>query len=916
MYYYQGNPTHLCSKAMVRYSLVTIFVVMSIASTSFAQQGEVLSEMISNQLTQIQSKKINEKVYLHLDRRSFQSGEELWLKGYVFSNFDHKLSFLSKVLTVGLLDESEKSVVETSFAIKGGRAEGGINLPEELATGNYVLYAYTGWMKKDEESSVFYTQVQIENRNANALKAEITLNEKVYQAGSKISAQFKITDNDGEPVKKETFTVAVADLSTTYFKEDLKTDKDGAFEISSTLPGEVNSVLKLNVSSEALGIIEQMVIPMSAYEKVDVSIMPEGGNLIAGVSNTVAFKAVNFFGDPVDIVGKVIDRQGNEIQAVQSFYGGMGKFDFTPLSGSSYRLVTDAPVSTDTELPSAVDALSLHLASAGRDTLEFTVLGSNPNNLPLYLSGVLNNVLYTSILLSPEAPSTKVSISDFPQGIAQFTLFADSKPIAERLVFVNRHKSLQISTSMTESEYDPKSEMTFELQVTDTDGKPIKGNFSLAVADDYFARIGGQYHPSMIAHMLLTSELKGKIPTPNYYFSNVSSYTTTALDLLMLTSGWRRYSWEYLFSNEINDTPANTQLDQTIATVVDKKGDPVPNAEVQIVNTTNFSADIATSDAQGQFVLSAQLVPQLENIYFKPPSETMKVVISQTSGYMTANLRQINPWESYYEGNLSGGESDEYFGNDYEILDAVVINSSKLADPPAAMIDSYELTNQMSVKSHYYVESRPVDQLNLDIPITSSTANGGFVDIVKQVTNIYKYNAQTGQLLLRPPSQLQFPDRFGAVAVLNGSLIGKDFRALNYLTGPQIEKIEVIKTSAMAIYYGSVAANGAVLVTTKKGELAEAVPAPQPSERVTLKINKEFYTPRYDANGLLEDKQITDYRKTLHWMPSFNTDEFGKATINYYNDQAPKTATIIIQGTDGLGNMGYYLDQYSISGGK
>ncbi|MEQ9297513.1 MAG: hypothetical protein RIF33_03070 [Cyclobacteriaceae bacterium] len=909
----------MCSKLMVRYSLFFIFASILFISPSFAQEGEELSEMISSQLTQIQSKKINEKVYLHLDRRSFQSGEELWLKGYVYSNFDHKLSFLSKVLTVGLLNESEESVLETSFAIKGGRADGGINLPEELATGNYVLYAYSGWMKKDDESSVFYTQIQIENKNANALKAEITLDNDAYDAGASVSATLKVTDNDGEPVKKEAFTVTLSDLSNTYATQELKTDKDGKIELTSTLPSEVTSVIKMKLSSQALGTIEQMVIPMAAYEKVEISIMPEGGNLITEEQNTVAFKVVNFFGDPVDAIGKLIDDQGNEIQSVQSFYGGMGKFNFTPEPGSSYKLVTEAPLSTSTDLPQSVEALSLHLSSAGRDTLEFTVLGANPNNLSLYLSGVLNNVLYSSILLSPEIPSIKVPISDFPQGIAQFTLFADSKPISERLVFVNRHKSLQISTSITENEQDPKSEMTFEIQVTNSDGRPIKGNFSLAVADDYFARIGGQYQPSMISQMSLTSELKGKIPTPNYYFSNTSSYTTTALDLLMLTSGWRRYSWEYLFSNEINDTKEDIELEQTIATVVDKKGDPVPNVEVQIVNTTNFSAEAATTDAQGQFILSAQLVPQLENIYFKPPVESMEVVVSQISGYLTANLKQIEPWESYYESRAVDNISQDYFGDDYEILDAVVINSSKITEEQSHISDRYELSNQMSVKSHYYVESRTVDLLSFDIPILASPGNpngGGFVDIVKQVTNIYRYNGNTGQLLLRPPGQLQDPSRFGAVAVLNGSLIGKDFRALNYLTSSQIEKVEVIKTSAMAIYYGSVASNGAVLVTTKKGQIDGVQPAVQQQERVTVKVNKEFYTPKYDSNGLLEDKQITDYRKTLHWMPTFNTDEFGKATINYFNDQAPKTATIIIQGTDGRGNMGYYMDQYSISGGK
>ncbi|MEM8894096.1 MAG: hypothetical protein AAGC88_05930 [Bacteroidota bacterium] len=250
---------------MIRYCTILILLILAFGYQSYAQQAETLSNFISNQLTTIQSKKINEKVYVHLDRRSYQSGEELWLKAYVLSNYDHKLSFLSKVLTVGLLNEKEESVLETSFDIKGGRASGGINLPEELKTGNYVLYAYSGWMKKDETSAVFYTQIQVENSNASALQASISLNKDQFDDGDNIGLAVIIKDNDEEPVKKEEFTVAIYDLDQTYFSESFKTDKEGKISINAKLPDEVRSVVKVDISNEALGTIAQQVIPMSTF---------------------------------------------------------------------------------------------------------------------------------------------------------------------------------------------------------------------------------------------------------------------------------------------------------------------------------------------------------------------------------------------------------------------------------------------------------------------------------------------------------------------------------------------------------------------------------------------------------------------------------------------------------------------------
>jgi hypothetical protein len=46
-----------------------------------------------------------------------------------------------------------------------------------------------------------------------------------------------------------------------------------------------------------------------------------------------------------------------------------------------------------------------------------------------------------------------------------------------------------------------------------------------------------------MTEMLLASEIKGFIPEPGWYFEKDDEQHRQALDLLMMTQGWRRFDW-------------------------------------------------------------------------------------------------------------------------------------------------------------------------------------------------------------------------------------------------------------------------------------------------------------------------------------------------------------------------------------
>ena len=69
----------------------------------------------------------------------------------------------------------------------------------------------------------------------------------------------------------------------------------------------------------------------------DVQFFAEGGNLVAGLDNVVAFKAVDYAGVGFDLAGQVFDSQNHVVATFKSRHGGMGSFRLTPVAGERYH---------------------------------------------------------------------------------------------------------------------------------------------------------------------------------------------------------------------------------------------------------------------------------------------------------------------------------------------------------------------------------------------------------------------------------------------------------------------------------------------------------------------------------------------------------------------------------------------------
>jgi hypothetical protein len=655
----------------------------------------------------------------------------------------------------------------------------------------------------------------------------------------------------------------------------------------------------------------------------DVQFFPEGGELVNGIRSKVAVKVIDHNGLAREARGIITDNDGNEITTFSTQYAGMGQFAFTPQPGKQYqaKITYGDGGSNLFNLPKAMDTGFTLLVNAIGDSLYVKVAANSllykkQQNTTFYLiaqSG--GNEYYTaSNKLAGQVFTTRVAKSRFPSGIVQFTLFSQSgEPVCERLAFIQNNDALNLELSTPKQSYAPKEKVTITIAAKNTDNKMVRGTFSAAVTDETQVPVDEQAESTIFTDLLLTSELKGHIENPNYYFINPGKKTQSDLDLLMLTQGYRRFEWKKILADSNRELAYRPQngliLSGTIKTPSNKV---VPNGKIQLTSIADHFAADTISDARGNFTFTNLDI-----------NDTTKVVINAKKANGGDNVK-ISIKQPLYP--LVNKTNDHIVNTDVPEPVLTALKKSYVAGQQLSLKNVIQL-KQVDIKHKRNEVFEPAYSDNMKLSANlNRPGNADQVILGDQLLTCFRlsdclrakirnvYFVENG-LAPMPYSRRQ-PTRLGKglqpmALFIDGLQVSAE--ELDTINPNDVYSIEVLTSLSHLSIYGSNAANGALVITLKHG--SDYNPALETIDGlITYKFNgyykaREFYSPKYDVKNTTSSP---DQRRTIYWKPDIITGASGQSSFEYFNADGKGTYRVVIEGIDEDGNLGRQVLRYKV----
>lgn len=584
---------------MKRYLIISIAVLGCISLVSGLMHADIVFtpekenafiRSLKEKFEVFQRKIPQDRVYLHTDKTYYSPGETIWFSAYVRDGASMKPSGQSDIVQVQLI--SPKGNVENNYKLicKNGIAAGDLAIAEDVAGGIYKIKAFTNWQKNEPDSLLFEKEITIQDFVVPRLKMKLDFDRKAYGAGDEVIAKLNLESNENQVLANYPFEYLVQVDGKEISRVKAVTGNEGIMHLKFKLPKNLESndgLLNVMLNYEGINESISRSIPI-VLNRISLKFYPEGGDLVEGLPNKVAFKALNEFGKPADIEGEIIDAEEHVVAGFSSYHQGMGAFVLPCLPGMNYtaRITKPKGIEQQFTLPEMLDrGYVMNVTEQNSTLLQLAIQSTSAEELSL-IAQVRGKIYYsTAIEALKGSVQVNIPVSMLPFGVCQLTLF-DSKGIArcERLVFVNQNKQLQVSISTDKEKYSTREKVTANISVSDENGMPVAAHLSLSVSNDELLSFADDKQGNLLSSLFLEQDVKGKIEEPAFYFTQAPK-AKLGLDYVLMTSGWRRFTWEPVIENQQPYIGFKGEKAIVKATVLDNhSGKPVSDAIVKIGN--------------------------------------------------------------------------------------------------------------------------------------------------------------------------------------------------------------------------------------------------------------------------------------------------------------------------------------------
>lgn len=691
----------------------------------------------------------------------------------------------------------------------------------------------------------------------------------------------------------------------------------GSFDIPTDYKGEFVRVKAYTgwMLNDDTSFIYQRDIPINKgipvaktkpVRKTRLELFPEGGNLVYGIDEKIAFKASDQQGRPVMVKAQLMNQKNQVLDTLRVKHDGMGFFFLKPVTEDQYRVdwIDEYGMKGSTQLTGIQkEGLSLSITGTNDKALiqvERTATVAE-NMKQLYLLVHMNERPVYKLRLNMTAKTvinTAVPIEELQTGILQFSLFTnDWIPLEERIVFVNNRMhefNSKINPGIVSLEKRGKN--ILEILVSDT----AAANMSISITD---AELSGEEQHTIFSDFLISHQLRGYIHNPAYYLKSDADTITSRLDLVMLTNGWRRFDWDKLkaATQPVLKYAPETEFIKLKGKVYGMESGRVSGPE--LLNVIIKGKDSSSSmyfipiQKDGSFDEPLSIFFDTARVYYNFNDKNKTGFVGQVqlgNGLLkkepgsTIRMEQMPVFQVWSDSiglarmNLFLQEQEKLRRSMATATLQEVVVKAKVKDPTQVLDEKYA-SGLFSGGDAY-----SFDLANDNMP--------GALNVLS-----YLQGKVAGLQISGSGAQMSMSWRGGTPSLYLNEMITN----VDMVQSIPITDIAYIKVMRPPFFgSGGGGADGAIAIYTKKGgDVQRNDPNKKGMENTILagySKFKEFYNPVYTKEPTYE----ADTRSTLYWNPYILTNKkTPRFRVEFHNNDFSKKLLVVLEGINSEGRM-------------
>ena len=756
-------------------------------------------------------------------------------------------------------------------------------LPATLPAGDYYLRGYSNWMLNEDPDFFFSRNIKIGNSIDNTIVSSI---EYQQEDDTHYTAKIKFTSNVQAVFENTTIKYLYLENGKIKNKGKKKTDENGWISIS--LPDlKSPAARRIEVEFDDPQYIYKRTFHLPVFTNdFDVKFFPEGGALLSIPHQNVAFKAQGADGFSKEIEGFLFNSKGDTLTNFRSEHNGMGIFTMNPVNNETYYVTvrTNDSITKRFDLP-AIEPKGISIAmSHYKQEIRYEIQKTEATEWPqkLFLLAHTRGKLAILQPINPKRTFGKMNDSLFTEGITHFMLIDEQgNALSERLIFVPDHKPNQWQITTDQPTYGKREKVSLQIAAKDSEGNPVEGTFSVSITDRKSIQ-PDSLADNILSNLLLTSDLKGYVEDPAFYFLNQDARTLRSIDYLMMTHGWRRHKMENVLRTPSLNFTNYIEKGQTISgRIMGFFGANVKKGPICVLAPKYNIIATTETDEKGQFIV---------NTSFRD-STTFLVQARTKKGFAGVDILMDPP---------------QY---------PVATHKAPYLNGAATFMEDY----LMNTRDQYYMEGgmRVYNLKEVTVtakrerPSSKSIYTGGINTYTVEEDRLQGYGQTAFDAASRLPSvtitngsEIHIRNNSEPAIIVIDDIVYED--ASDILKDIQVSDMSSISLlrGADAVILGPRASGGAVVITLKDPRNLPARPAQGIITYTPLGYSEsvEFYHPTYETPEK-KNAQRSDFRSTVYWNPELRLDAEGKATIEYYTPDSTAPEDIIIEGVDKNGKV-------------